>query len=88
MFIQSDRLIDGTGVPPVAAPVLPEIGLGCANVLRASLPDLIDAAQRHGFRRATAHPYMFAAALGFSQKEFFDLGEDRKTLTEAPQVKF
>jgi LemA protein len=31
---------------------------------------------------------LFAAALGFSQKEFFDLGEDRKTLTEAPQVKF
>src|SRR5215469_13868028 len=28
---------------------------------------------------------LFAAALGFSQKEFFDLGEDRKTLTEAPQ---
>jgi LemA protein len=31
---------------------------------------------------------LFAAALGFSQKPFFDLGEDRKTLTEAPQVKF
>jgi LemA protein len=31
---------------------------------------------------------LFAAALGFSQKEFFDLGEDRKALTEAPQVKF
>jgi LemA protein len=31
---------------------------------------------------------LFAAALGFSQKEFFDLGEDRKTMMEAPQVKF
>jgi LemA protein len=31
---------------------------------------------------------LFAAALGFSQKEFFDLGEDRKAMTEAPQVKF
>jgi LemA protein len=31
---------------------------------------------------------LFAAALGFAQKEFFDLGEDRKTMMEAPQVKF
>ena len=31
---------------------------------------------------------MFAAALGFSQKEFFDLGEDRKTVSEVPSVKF
>jgi LemA protein len=31
---------------------------------------------------------LFAAALGFSPKEFFELGEDRKTMMEAPQVKF
>ena len=31
---------------------------------------------------------MFAAALGFGQKDFFDLGDERKTLGEAPQVKF
>jgi LemA protein len=31
---------------------------------------------------------LFAAALGFSQKEFFELGEDRKVMMEAPQVKF
>ncbi len=31
---------------------------------------------------------LFAAALGFSSKDFFDLGEERKTLGEAPQVKF
>jgi LemA protein len=31
---------------------------------------------------------LFAAALGFSPKDFFDLGEDRKVMTEAPQVKF
>jgi LemA protein len=31
---------------------------------------------------------MFASALGFGPKEFFDLGEDRKTVGEAPQVKF
>jgi LemA protein len=31
---------------------------------------------------------LFAAALGFAQKDFFDLGEERKTVSEAPQVKF
>jgi LemA protein len=31
---------------------------------------------------------LFAASVGFAPKEFFDLGEDRKTMMEAPQVKF
>jgi LemA protein len=31
---------------------------------------------------------LFASALGFAPKEFFDLGEERKTIGEAPQVKF
>jgi len=31
---------------------------------------------------------LFAASFGFHQKQFFDLGEDRKTLEQAPQVKF
>jgi LemA protein len=31
---------------------------------------------------------LFAASLGFTQKEFFDLGEERKTVGEVPQVKF
>ncbi len=31
---------------------------------------------------------LFAAALGFAPKEFFDLGDERKTVGEAPQVKF
>lgn len=31
---------------------------------------------------------LFSSALGFSQREFFDLGEDRATVSEAPQVKF
>ena len=31
---------------------------------------------------------LFAASLGFSQKDFFDLGEERKAVGEAPQVKF
>jgi len=31
---------------------------------------------------------LFAASFGFAPKEFFDLGDDRKTVGEAPQVKF
>ena len=31
---------------------------------------------------------LFAGALGFGQKEFFDLGESRKELEKAPSVKF
>ena len=43
--------------------VIPDIGLGCGNLLRATLPELIDAAGKNGFRRITARPYTFAAAL-------------------------
>ncbi len=31
---------------------------------------------------------LFAASLGFAPKDFFDLGDERKTVAEAPQVKF
>jgi LemA protein len=31
---------------------------------------------------------MLASSFGFAPKEFFDLGEERKTLGEPPQVKF
>ena len=31
---------------------------------------------------------LFAAILGFTQRPFFDLGDDRKTVEQAPQVKF
>ena len=31
---------------------------------------------------------LFASAFGFTAKEFFDLGDERKTAGEAPQVKF
>jgi LemA protein len=31
---------------------------------------------------------LFAGALGFAEKQFFDLGADRQTVAEAPQVKF
>jgi LemA protein len=31
---------------------------------------------------------LFAASFGFHPKQFFDLGEERKTVEQAPQVKF
>ncbi len=31
---------------------------------------------------------LFAAMLGFAPRQFFDLGDDRKTVQEVPQVKF
>ena len=31
---------------------------------------------------------LFAGVFGFHQRQFFDLGDDRKTLEQAPQVKF
>jgi sugar phosphate isomerase/epimerase len=48
---------------------IPEIGLGCGNLLQASLPELIDVAARNGFRTITARPYMFAAALADGSTE-------------------
>jgi sugar phosphate isomerase/epimerase len=40
---------------------LPPIGLGCANLLSLSLPDMIDVAGRHGFRRISARPRLIIA---------------------------
>jgi LemA protein len=31
---------------------------------------------------------LFAGIFGFTPREFFDVGEERKTLDQAPQVKF
>jgi len=42
--------------------VVPEIGLGCANLLQATLPEFIDAAEGAGFHRITVRPYAFAEA--------------------------
>ena len=42
--------------------VVPEIGLGCANLLKAELPEFIDVAERAGFRRITVRPYAFVHA--------------------------
>ena len=42
---------------------VPDIGLGCANLLQATLPQFIDAAEGAGFRRISVRPYAFAQAL-------------------------
>jgi LemA protein len=67
--------------------------------LQAELADLENkiAASRRFFNNAVQEyntamqrfpAALFAPALGFAPKEFFDLGDERKTIAEAPQVKF
>jgi LemA protein len=67
--------------------------------LQAELTDLENkiAASRRFFNNAVQEyntatqrfpAALFASALGFTPKEFFDLGDERKTIGEAPQVKF
>jgi sugar phosphate isomerase/epimerase len=43
--------------------VIPDIGLGCANIFQATLPEFIELAEKAGFRRMTARPYAFGQAL-------------------------
>ena len=58
------------------------------NKLAASRRFFNNAVQEYntGIQRFPAA--LFAASFGFSQKEYFDLGDDRKAVTDAPQVKF
>jgi len=67
--------------------------------LQAELTDLENkiAASRRFFNNAVQEyntgiqrfpAALFAGSFGFSPKDYFDLGDDRKTVTEAPQVKF
>jgi LemA protein len=67
--------------------------------LQAELADLENkiAASRRFFNNAVQEyntamqrfpAALFVSALGFAPKEFFDLGDERKTIGEAPQVKF
>ncbi len=44
------------------AVVVPEVGLGCANLLHTELPEFIDVAEGAGFHRITVRPYAFAQA--------------------------
>jgi LemA protein len=67
--------------------------------LQAELSDLENkiAASRRFFNNAVQEyntgiqrfpAALFAGAFGLTQKDYFDLGEDRKAVTDAPQVKF
>ena len=67
--------------------------------LQAELSDLENkiAASRRFFNNAVQEynsgiqrfpAALFAASFGFAPKTFFDLGDDRKAVTDAPQVKF
>ena len=67
--------------------------------LQAELSDLENkiAASRRFFNNAVQEyntgiqrfpAALFAASFGFTQKDYFDLGDERKTVGEAPQVKF
>jgi LemA protein len=67
--------------------------------LQAELTDLENkiAASRRFFNNAVSEynsgiqrfpAVLFAGMFGFTQRTFFDLGEDRKTVEVAPQVKF
>jgi LemA protein len=67
--------------------------------LQAELSDLENkiAASRRFFNNAVQEyntgiqrfpAALFAGAFGFTEKQFFDLGADRQTVGEAPQVKF
>ena len=58
------------------------------NKIAASRRFFNNAAQEYntGIQRFPAA--LFAGAFGFAQKDYFDLGEDRKAVTDAPQVKF
>ena len=42
---------------------LPDIGLGNSNLMKATLPEFIEIAARHGFRTITVRPYAFLEAL-------------------------
>jgi LemA protein len=58
------------------------------NKLAASRRFFNNAVQEYntGIQRFPA--VLFAAMLGFTEKQFFDLGPDRQASSEAPQVKF
>jgi LemA protein len=67
--------------------------------LQAELSDLENkiAASRRFFNNAVQEyntgiqrfpAALFATSFGFTQKDYFDLGDDRKAVSDAPQVKF
>lgn len=58
------------------------------NKIAASRRFFNNAAQEYNTAMQRFPAALFASALGFAPREFFDLGDERKTVGEAPQVKF
>ncbi|MDB5598707.1 MAG: LemA family protein [Xanthobacteraceae bacterium] len=58
------------------------------NKLAASRRFFNNAVQEYNTGIEQLPAALFAGSFGFRPKEFFDLGEERKTLSSAPQVKF
>jgi LemA protein len=58
------------------------------NKLAAARRFFNNAVSEYNARIAQFPAALFAASFGFTSKQFFDLGDDRRTVQEAPQVKF
>lgn len=58
------------------------------NKIAASRRFLNNAVQEYNTAIAQFPAALFAASFGFAPREYFEASEDRKTLEEAPQVKF
>jgi LemA protein len=58
------------------------------NKLAAARRFFNNAVSEYNARMQQFPAALFAASLGFSPRTFFDLGDDRKAVEQAPQVKF
>ena len=58
------------------------------NKLAASRRFFNNAVQEYNTSIQQFPAALFAGMLGFGPREFFDVGDERKTLDQAPQVKF
>ena len=58
------------------------------NKIAASRRFFNNAVQEYNTSTQRFPAALFASSLGFAPKEFFDLGDERKTVGEAPQVRF
>jgi LemA protein len=58
------------------------------NKIAAARRFFNNAVSEYNARIAQFPAALFAASFGFVSRQYFDLGEERKTVAEAPQVKF
>ena len=58
------------------------------NKIAAARRFFNNAVSEYNARIAQFPAALFAASFGFAAKQFFDLGDERKAVAEAPQVKF